>query len=85
MRYLFKKYQVVREVTGRCHPGHERVSVSLVPIDYPPYNGPSEETEYGPKKAVTNDFVVWLIENETRRLLLMQKGRSCRLRQFARG
>lgn len=68
-----KKYQVVREVTGRCHPGHERVSVSLVPIDYPPYNGPSEETEYGPKKAVTNDFVVWLIENETRSALIDAK------------
>lgn len=68
-----KKYQVVRGVTGRRHPGHERVSASLVPIDYPPYNGPSEEAEYGPKNVLTNDFVVWLIENETRSALVDAK------------
>lgn len=68
-----KKYQVIYEVTGRCHPGHERVSAYLIPINYPPYNGPSEQAEYGPKKTSTNDFVVWLIENETRPALIDAK------------
>ena len=68
-----KKYRVVHEVMGRCHPGHEWVLAFLAPIDYLPYNGPSEEAEYGPKKASTNDFVVWLIENETRSALVDAK------------
>lgn len=69
-----KIYQVVHEVTGRCHPGHEREAAYLIPIDYPLYNGPSEEAKYGPKKAQMNDFVVWLIENETRSALVDAKG-----------
>lgn len=73
MRYLFKKYQVVREVTGRCHPGHEREAAYLIPINYPLYNGPSEEAKYGPKTASTNDFVVWLIENEMKSALVDAK------------
>lgn len=67
------KYEIEYETTGWQHPGHERTSVYLAPKDYPPYDGPSEDVAFGKKQEWTKDFVVWLIENETRANLAQAK------------